>query len=65
MGHPGAPTLLKLFRKIGEGKLPSSFYKASITLIPKPKTTKKQTNKKTIKPLFLMNAEAKSSAISQ
>ena len=30
------PTLLKLFQKTKEGTLPSSFYKASITLIPKP-----------------------------
>ena len=30
------PNLLKLFQKIkGEGKLPYSFYEASITLIPK------------------------------
>ena len=37
------PILLNFFQKIvEEGTLPNSFYKATITLITKPKTTQKE-----------------------
>ena len=52
------PVLLKCFQNITEGgTLTNSFYKATITLIPKP--DKDVTKKENYRPISLMNIDAK------
>ena len=52
------PILLKLFQETAEeGKLPNSFYEATITLIPKQ--DKDATKKENYRPMSLMNRDAK------
>ena len=52
------PILHRLFEKIQtDGRLPNSFYEASIILIPKP--DKDTTKKENSRPISLMNRDAK------
>ena len=51
------PILLRLFQNIAEGTLPNSFYKATITLIPK--RDKDNTKKENYRSISLTNIDAK------
>ena len=52
------PILLKLFQKTAEeGKLPNSFYEATITLIPN--SDKDGTKRENNRPISLINIDAK------
>ena len=52
------PILLKFFQNLAEeGTFPSSFYEATITLIPKPE--KDNTKKENYRPISLMNIDSK------
>ena len=52
------PILLKLVQKIAEeGTFSTSFYEATITLIPKP--DKQSTKKENYRPISLMNMDEK------
>ena len=52
------PIFLKLFQNTAEeGKLPNSFYEATITLTPKP--DKDATKKENYRPISLMNIDIK------
>ena len=52
------PILHRLFEKIQtDGRLPNSFYEASIIRIPKP--DKDTTKKENFRPILLMNIDAK------
>ena len=52
------PILHRLFKKIQtDGRLPNSFYEASIILIPKP--DKDTTKKENFRPISLLNVDAK------
>ena len=54
------PILLKLFPKIAEeGTLPNSFYKATITLIPRPDKDNTHTHTHNYRPMSLMSIDAK------